>query len=287
MTFATGTCPAPTCAPDDGRLLFRSALVKIADVSCGTHEAVCDLAVSGCRHQLVFTRFGAAFAHRADARQADMVADPVQAVLLEAGAQYSLRHQSSAPHAYTVFAFASSALPNDGRASIAKRHLIRADVLLRYHRLRKMLLGPQALSEHSSLAVEEEAVTLLRRATVPAEAANGTRMRRHRDLAESTKMVLASAPGAAHRLDDVAASLGVSPSHLAHVFRAEVGIPMHQYLLQVRMALAVDQLSGGAGTLSQLALDLGFVSHSHFTAAFRQFFGVPPRVARRALAITR
>jgi AraC family transcriptional regulator len=99
-------------------------------------------------------------------------------------------------------------------------------------------------------------------------------------------MVLASAPGAVHRLDDIAASLGVSPSHLAHVFRAQVGIPMHQYLLQVRMGIALHHLSEGAANLSQLALDLGFVSHSHFTAAFRHFFGVTPRVARQSLALT-
>jgi AraC-like DNA-binding protein len=261
--------------------------VSIADASRRSHEADCDFDIGTCCHQLVITRFGAALAHRVDARQSDLVTDPLQAVLLEAGARYSMRRPSAAPHAYTVFSFAPSALPSDTHAPIAKHHLIRADVLLRYHRLRQTLLGLPHRNEASALSVEEEAITLLRSATQPAAAAPGTRMRRHRDLAESAKMVLASAPGAAHPLDQVAAALGVSPSHLAHVFRAEVGIPMHQYLLQLRMAIAVDNLSGGIGNLSQLALDLGFVSHSHFTAAFRQSFGVPPRAARDALAVTR
>jgi AraC-like DNA-binding protein len=53
------------------------------------------------------------------------------------------------------------------------------------------------------------------------------------------------------------------------------------------MAVAADQLSGGATNLTKLALELGFVSHSHFTAAFRRFYGVTPRMARRALALTR
>src|SRR6185312_9723361 len=59
--------------------------------------------------------------------------------------------------------------------------------------------------------------------------------------------------------------------------------PMHQYLLQVRMAVALDRLSAGATDLSRLALDLGFATHSHFSAAFRQYFDVAPRVARAAL----
>jgi AraC-like DNA-binding protein len=34
-------------------------------------------------------------------------------------------------------------------------------------------------------------------------------------------------------------------------------------------------------SLTELALDLGFSSHSHLTAAFHREFGVPPSEARR------
>jgi AraC-like DNA-binding protein len=107
--------------------------------------------------------------------------------------------------------------------------------------------------------------------------------RGHRQLAESVRAILVAEPGSPHRLKDLASMLGVSPSHLAHVFRAEVGLGLHQYLLQVRMALALDRLSDGASDLSRLAIDLGFVTHSHFSAVFRRCFGKPPSRVRELL----
>jgi AraC-like DNA-binding protein len=36
--------------------------------------------------------------------------------------------------------------------------------------------------------------------------------------------------------------------------------------------------------LTSIALDAGFTSHSHFTARFREFFGLTPDALRRAAA---
>lgn len=107
--------------------------------------------------------------------------------------------------------------------------------------------------------------------------------KRHRALVEAAKTILADAPGAPHPLEEVAAALEVSPSHLAHVFRAETGMPMHQYLLHLRVGLALTQLSRAPRDLSRLALDLGFATHSHFTSAFRRAYGIPPSGVRRLL----
>ena len=43
--------------------------------------------------------------------------------------------------------------------------------------------------------------------------------------------------------------------------------------------------SSGERDLSRLALDLGYSSHSHFTAAFRRSFDVPPSAARKLLIV--
>jgi AraC family transcriptional regulator len=40
--------------------------------------------------------------------------------------------------------------------------------------------------------------------------------------------------------------------------------------------VAIEQIDGCADRLTSLALDLGFSSHSHFTRAFREFYGCPP-----------
>ncbi|MEO8177719.1 MAG: helix-turn-helix domain-containing protein [Deltaproteobacteria bacterium] len=49
-----------------------------------------------------------------------------------------------------------------------------------------------------------------------------------------------------------------------------------------RFAGALRRLSEGEANLSALALELGFASHSHFSDAFRQAFGLSPAQSRAA-----
>jgi AraC-like DNA-binding protein len=55
-------------------------------------------------------------------------------------------------------------------------------------------------------------------------------------------------------------------------------------LQRLRVAAALERLAGGAADLTDLALDLGYSSHSHFTASFRSEVGTTPSRARRLLA---
>lgn len=103
---------------------------------------------------------------------------------------------------------------------------------------------------------------------------------RWRVLADAVKEEIGTAPAAPHQIKDVAARLNVSPFHLARVFRAETGLSIHQYLLRLRMAGALERLCDESLSISRLALDLGFSSHSHFTGAFQRLFGVSPARVR-------
>jgi len=107
--------------------------------------------------------------------------------------------------------------------------------------------------------------------------------RGRRALAEALRTALDAAPSAPHRIEKVAAELGVSRFHLSRVFTAETGISPHQYLLRVRMTQALSRLSRGEPHLSRLALDLGFSSHSHFSMAFRRHFGESQAQVRASL----
>jgi len=48
------------------------------------------------------------------------------------------------------------------------------------------------------------------------------------------------------------------------------------------MAAALDQVVDTSRDLAAIGVDLGFSSHSHFTAAFRTCFGVTPSTLRRS-----
>lgn len=111
-----------------------------------------------------------------------------------------------------------------------------------------------------------------------------------RKLADRAKLVLASDPARRWTLADVAGDVGVSPVYLTQVFAQAEGVPLYRYQLRLRLARALDLL-GDYRDLTQLALELGFSSHSHFTAAFRKLYGqtpvdfqhaARPRPARRA-----
>ena len=104
----------------------------------------------------------------------------------------------------------------------------------------------------------------------------------HATLTAAVLRQMQRAPGATHRLVAVGARLGVSPYHVAHVFREQTGLSVHRYLLRLRLAIALDLLAGGAMNLSALALDLGFSSHSHFSSVFRRSTGLSPTGVRAA-----
>jgi AraC-like DNA-binding protein len=86
-----------------------------------------------------------------------------------------------------------------------------------------------------------------------------------------------------HTLAQLADEAGMSPFHFARIFGELTGTPPHRYLLQRRLAAALDMLQEGA-SVTDTSLAAGFESLSHFSHAFRRTFGVPPSQARTQLA---
>jgi AraC family transcriptional regulator len=76
-------------------------------------------------------------------------------------------------------------------------------------------------------------------------------------------------------LADIAAEIRGSPVYLTQVFQQTEGIPLYRYHLRLRLARALD-LIAQYDDLSALAAELGFSSHSHFSAAFRLAYGRSP-----------
>jgi AraC-like DNA-binding protein len=136
------------------------------------------------------------------------------------------------------------------------------------------------------LLVEEEALRILERVVanaygsrpgMPPVARPGARD----ELVERTKAVIATRALEPLSLQTIASEAGSSVFHLCRAFRRGTGSTLHGYLTQVRLRLAIERLLEERVSLTELALDLGFSSHSHFTAAFRRSFGEPPSRLRR------
>lgn len=102
-------------------------------------------------------------------------------------------------------------------------------------------------------------------------------------LAEAARLAVASTPQANDGVPELARRLGTSPSHLCRVFRALTDQTLHQYRLELRLRLAWLQLETAPAEMSRLAHDLGFSSHSHFSAHWRRRYGLTPSMARRLL----
>ena len=133
------------------------------------------------------------------------------------------------------------------------------------------------------LAVDEAVVSLLdgvlagafraRAAASPRPAAGS------RDVIEQARALLAADVSARWELGPLARRLGTSPFTLCRRFHAETSMTLTEYRMQLRLRTSLEPVAAGE-PLTDVALALGFSSHSHFTACFRRGFGAPPSAVR-------
>ena len=176
---------------------------------------------------------------------------------------------------------------------LAPRALLRdsAPLAFRCQRLRidaraqaLMALIRHSLRENVAEPLEAEclALTLAQRALGPRTThAAGASAGRQR-LVDRAKLVMATDLARRWTLAEIAAEVrGGSPVYLTQVFQQVEGLPLYRYQLRLRLARALDLL-GQYEDLTALSLDLGFSSHSHFSAAFRAAYGRTPSEFRQA-----
>jgi AraC family transcriptional regulator len=145
---------------------------------------------------------------------------------------------------------------------------------------RHLLVRRLRAGEIGARAAEADVLSLLgatlRRASPKARRRRAQTRAAHHELAEAAKGRLAASLAQPVGLETLARALHTSPFHLARVFRRETGFTVAGYRRALRLRAALEQLPARADGLSALALDLGFSSHSHFSDAFRNGFGLTP-----------
>lgn len=157
------------------------------------------------------------------------------------------------------FAFNQQHLRIDARAQ--------ALVMLLKHSLRNGTI--------ESFEAEGLSLTLASRALGPRTSRVPGASYARRRLVDRVKVLLAGDLSRRWTLGGIAAEMKGSPVYLTQVFQQVEGMPLYRYHLRLRLARALDLISERED-LSGLAQDVGFSSHSHFSAAFKQHYGVTP-----------
>jgi AraC-like DNA-binding protein len=86
------------------------------------------------------------------------------------------------------------------------------------------------------------------------------------------------------KLETLASATGHGRTQFARMFRNSFGMPLHAYVLSRKVTTAKEQLRG-ATRVTQIAHDLGFASHAHFTTTFRRLTGLTPSEFRDSLLV--
>ena len=82
-------------------------------------------------------------------------------------------------------------------------------------------------------------------------------------------------------LDQVARRAHMSRAYFCRYFKAVTGSTLTEYLLRLRVDLAMEFLSSGAMSVSEIAYATGFSNHSHLDRVFKHLKGVTPVEYRR------
>ena len=83
----------------------------------------------------------------------------------------------------------------------------------------------------------------------------------------------------------IAAEVGVHPVHLAREFRKHYRSTLGEYLRQIRVDYASQQLLNSDDPQAMIALAAGFADQSHFCRTFKRLRGTTPQKFRIALKL--
>ncbi len=93
---------------------------------------------------------------------------------------------------------------------------------------------------------------------------------------------LRAAPKEPISLEAAASACALSPAYFSRRFKRALGMNFTDYARIYRLHLAARRLTTTGSAISEIGYSLGFSSPSHFTARFRERFGISPREYRNS-----
>jgi AraC-like DNA-binding protein len=103
-----------------------------------------------------------------------------------------------------------------------------------------------------------------------------TCLRRRLQIIEEAKSILAREYWTDLSLADLADKLHRSAAHLSRLFHAATGFKLSDYRQDLRLRKGLFLLEESGLDIGDIAVRVGFASHSHFTSAFHRRFGTSP-----------
>jgi AraC family transcriptional regulator len=292
-TMSGDAAPSPTVR----RTLFDGEWLQIGHITVRPASSACGALESSVLNVLALPLAGLFAKH--DGPRQHAIATPHHALLISARQPYRISFPGCIGDRCLALRFSSEALAHampeamsgDGfdLTSFCAQSVLPPSAMV----ARSQLWQRLDRGEIDALEAEERGVDLLEAALCAARRQDRAASRRNhvardgngswrrvRPVARTVEAIDAE-PERKWTLGELAALASVSPSHLAHVFRAETGLPVYGYVTRSRLMLALDAVLDSDATLTEIALDRGFSSHSHFTAKFRALFGCTPQQLRR------
>lgn len=83
------------------------------------------------------------------------------------------------------------------------------------------------------------------------------------------------------RVSDLAAEVGLSPSHFARAFAIRLGLSPYNFIMKLRIERASELLLASDKSLAEIAFNCGLADQAHFSRLFRRFVGTTPSRWRR------
>jgi AraC-like DNA-binding protein len=81
---------------------------------------------------------------------------------------------------------------------------------------------------------------------------------------------------------ELARRMGLSAPRLHAIFREEMGMAPHEYLLRLKVRRGAEMLAHSDHSVTRIAHELGFLSSQYFSTVFRRYEGMTPSDWRKA-----
>ena len=279
------------------KILFQSPVLRLVDIRWFAHERrpTGEGASDFC--EITFQRTGMFVKNYGPG---GVVCDPNTLLFINADEPYCLSHPVALDCACTALLVHPNVLAGlikQECGSVADRREglfpisaapMKTELAIAHHGLFTLAQAPRA---PDPLVFEELGLRLAGRVIADAMQTKprrspqrrGSTVRAHRDTAQAVRALLAECYHRRLTLTEIARRVHIAPHHLCHVFREQTGVSIYQYLIRLRLAAALQLMVETDLPLAQLAVQVGFCHHSHFSNVFRQAFGIPAGQARNCL----